>query len=68
MESFGSCVLLTEFFVAVSETLRDEYRQREKLIKISWFSETNHFIVCQLPVFTEKQHPGEPQGVKNVKE
>lgn len=40
--------------VSVSETLRDEYRHCEQLIKISWFSETNRFIVCQLSVFTEK--------------
>lgn len=41
-------------FVSVSKTLRDEYRQYEKIIKISWFSETKHFTVYQLYVFMEK--------------
>lgn len=38
----------------LSETLRDEYKQKRKIIKMPCFSETNHFILLQLYVFMEK--------------
>lgn len=52
---FSFLCSVDRLFVCVSETLRDEeYRQYEKIIKISWVSETKHFIVCQLNLFMEK--------------